>query len=185
MSELKNAFEAVYNDHPELFWVDTAYSCKYKSDGQCAEIDLQFNYTADNLSSEKTTFDQKAKEIIDEAGKLDTDYEKEKYVHDQLISKVEYVDFAKINQSAYSALVNGRTVCAGYARAFQYIMQKLGIPCYYCTGYAGEIHAWDITALDDGYYNVDVTWDDTGSGTYDYFNKSDADFSWNNIRQSL
>ncbi len=185
LSELKNAFEAVYNDHPELFWVDTAYSCKYGSNGQCAEIDLQFNYTADNLSSEKTTFNQNAKEIIDEARKLDTDYEKEKYVHDQLISKVEYIDFAKINQSAYSALVNGRTVCAGYARAFQYIMQQMGIPCYYCTGYAGESHAWDITALDDGYYNVDVTWDDTGSGTYDYFNKSDADFSWNHLRQSL
>lgn len=185
VSELKDAFEAVYNDHPELFWVDTAYSCKYKRDGQCAEINLQFNYTADNLTAEKSAFNEKSKAITDEAEKLSNNYEKEKYVHDTLISRVDYVDYAKINQSAYSALVNGRTVCAGYARAFQYMMQQLQIPCYYCTGYAGESHAWNIIALDDGCYNVDATWDDAGNGTYDYFNKSDADFSWNHLRQSL
>ena len=185
VNELRDAFAAVYNDHPELFWVDTAYSCKYKRDGQCAEIDLQFNYTADNLTSEKAAFNEKSREITDEARKLETNYEKEKYVHDTLISKVEYVDYSKINQSAYSALVNGRTVCAGYARAFQYMMQQLRIPCYYCTGYAGESHAWNIVKLDNDYYNVDATWDDTGEGTYDYFNKSDADFSWNHLRQEL
>lgn len=185
VSELKDAFAAVYNDHPELFWVDTAYSCKYKRDGQCAEIDLQFNYTADNLTAEKAAFNEKSREITVEAGKLENNYEKEKYVHDKLISQVEYVSYSKINQSAYSALVNGRTVCAGYARAFQYMMQQLKIPCFYCTGYAGESHAWNIVGLDDGYYNVDATWDDTGDGTYDYFNKSDADFSWNHLRQEL
>lgn len=185
VKELRDAFAAVYNDHPELFWVDTAYSCKYRRDGQCAEIDLQFNYTADNLTSEKAAFSEKSRAITDEAKKLESNYEKEKYVHDALISKAEYVDYAKINQSAYSALVNGRTVCAGYARAFQYMLQQLNIPCYYCTGYAGENHAWNIVALEDGYYNVDATWDDTGSGTYDYFNKSDADFSWNHLRQEL
>lgn len=92
---------------------------------------------------------------------------------------------AEMNQSAYSALVNGRTVCAGYARAFQYLMQQLGVPCYYCTGYAGENHAWNIVRLDDGYYNVDTTWDDTGDGTYDYFNKTDADYADSHLRQEM
>lgn len=92
---------------------------------------------------------------------------------------------AEMNQSAYSTLVNGRTVCAGYARAFQYLMQQLGVPCYYCTGYAGESHAWNIIRLDDGYYNVDATWDDTGDGTYDYFNKTDADYAGSHLRQEM
>ena len=90
-----------------------------------------------------------------------------------------------MNQSAYSALVNGRTVCAGYARAFQYLLQQMDIPCYYCTGYAGEAHAWNIVALDDGYYNVDVTWDDSDGGRYDYFNKTDTDYADSHIRQEL
>lgn len=182
---LKKVFEAVYNDHPELFWVDTAYSCKYRRNGQCAEINLQFNSTADNLSQEKAAFEEKAKAITDGAKDLGSYYEKEKYVHDTLISQVDYSASAKMNQSAYSALVNGKTVCAGYARAYQYMLQQLGIPCYYCTGYAGENHAWNIVGLEDGYYNVDTTWDDTDSGTYDYFNKSDSDYMGTHLRQDL
>ena len=112
-------------------------------------------------------------------------YKKEKYVHDKLIEKVSYHLGAEMNQSVYSALVNGQTVCAGYARAFQYLMQQLGIPCYYCTGYAGEEHAWNIVALDDGYYNVDVTWDDSDGGRYDYFNKTDMDYASSHVRQDL
>ena len=34
-----------------------------------------------------------------------------------LIDKISYNLGAEMNQSAYSALVNGQTVCAGYARA--------------------------------------------------------------------
>lgn len=182
---LKNVFAAVYNDHPELFWMDTAYSCKFQSSGRCVEIDLQFNSTSKNLEQEKSTFEAKSKAITEKAQELGSNYEKEKYVHDALISQVDYAASAGMNQSAYSALVNGRTVCAGYARAFQYMMQQLGIPCYYCTGYAGESHAWNIIALDDGFYNVDATWDDTGEGTYDYFNKSDADYAGTHLRQDL
>lgn len=182
---LKNVFAAVYNDHPELFWMDTAYACKFKRSGECVEIDLQFNSTSGNLSKSKSTFEAKVKEITDGAQGLESNYEKEKYVHDSLVANVDYVSSAPMNQSAYSALVNGKTVCAGYARAFQYILQQLGIPCYYCTGYAGESHAWNIVALDDGYYNVDVTWDDSGSGSYDYFNKSDGDYATNHLRQDL
>lgn len=185
VKSLRNIFAAVYNDHPELFWVDTAYSCKYKRDGRCAEIDLQFNATAQNLEREKASFEEKAKAITDGARSLGSSYDREKYVHDELIKKVDYAASAQMNQSAYSALVNGRTVCAGYARAYQYMMQQLGIPCYYCTGYAGESHAWNIVALDDGYYNVDATWDDTGDGTYDYFNKSDNDYARTHLRQEL
>ena len=39
--------------------------------------------------------------------------------------------------------------------------------------------------LDDGYYNVDTTWDDTNPNTYDYFNCSDADYSKNHVRREL
>ena len=31
--------------------------------------------------------------------------------------------------------------------------------------------------LDGEFYNVDTTWDDTGDGTYDYFNKTDEDYA--------
>ena len=183
--ELKNVFSAVYGDHPELFWMDTAYSGKFMGNGQCVEIDLQFNRTAQDFENAKAAFRENADQILAQAQSLPGNYEKEKFVHDVLIDRITYNLGAEMNQSAYSALVNGQTVCAGYARAFQYLLMQLGVPCYYCTGYAGENHAWNIVALEDGYYNVDTTWDDTGNGTYDYFNKTDADYASTHIRREL
>jgi hypothetical protein len=185
--QLKAVFQAVYNDHPELFWLDTAYFCKYKRNGQCVEIDLRFNQTALDLEKSKAVFSENANSVLSGAGGLQNDYEKERYVHDALIEKISYNMGAQMNQSAYSGLVNGQTVCAGYARAYQYLLQQLGIPCYYCTGFAGENHAWNIVKLEDGYYNVDTTWDDTEteSVSYDYFNKTDADYGATHVRREL
>ena len=183
--QLRNIFAAVYNDHPELFWMDTAYTCKYTREGRCVEIDLKFNRTANDLNTAKASFNEKANDIIAGARGLAGNYAREKYVHDQLIERISYSGRAEMNQSAYSALVNGQTVCAGYARAFQYILQQLDIPCYYCTGYAGESHAWNIVSLEDGFYNVDTTWDDSDNGQYAYFNKNDEDYSGTHLRQEL
>lgn len=184
-SQIKNAFMAVCNDHPELFWLDTAYSYQYAPTGRIVEIDLSFNYTVNNLEENKAKFEAQAKELIYKTRGLYSDYDKEVSVHDNLISQITYDLQAPINQSAYSALVNGRTVCAGYARAFQYVMQKMEIPCYYVTGFAGENHAWNIIKLDNDYYNVDTTWDDTNPNTRDYFNCSDAEFATDHIRRDL
>ena len=184
-SDVKTAFEAVIGDHPEMFWLETGYSSKYLANGQCVEIDLKYNSTADDLESAKQRFDAAAQNLITGAASLDSNYEKEKYVHDALASAVTYDLTADMNQSAYSALVNGKSVCAGYARAYQYLLQQLGIPCYYCTGYSGGDHAWNIVKLEDGYYNVDVTWDDAAAIRYDYFNKTDADFASTHVRQNL
>ncbi len=185
VNQLKNVFEAVYNDQPELFWLETGYSCKYLRNGQCLEITLQYNETVNNLEAAKGSFQTRAQEILAGAVNLGSDADKEKYVHDMLMQSVEYNTSAAMNQSAYSALVKGQSVCAGYARAFQYLLQQLGIPCYYCTGYSGEDHAWNIVCLDNIYYNVDVTWDDTNPSTYDYFNKTDAEFSDTHMRREL
>ena len=184
-SDVKTAFEAVIGDHPELFWLETGYSSKYLANGQCVEIDLKYNSTTADLESARQRFDAAAQNLISGATGLSGDYEKEKYVHDALAAAVNYDLTADMNQSAYSALVNGKSVCAGYARAYQYLLQQLGIPCYYCTGYSGGNHAWNIVKLDDGYYNVDVTWDDADTIRYDYFNRTDADFASTHVRQNL
>lgn len=185
-NDLKNAFTAVVSDHPELFWVDTAYKYKYAPLGQVADITLVFNMTANDIDGSKSKFEDGAKKILDRTYGQYTDYDKEREAHDALISSVRYDANAPMNQSAYSALVYGRTVCAGYARALQYVLQQLDIPCYYVMGYAGENHAWNIVKLEDSqYYNVDSTWDDTNPNTYDYFNCSDADYAGNHVRRDL
>lgn len=185
VGQVKNVFEAVTNDHPELFWLEMGYSCKYLQSGSCVEITLNYNEAYDSYNAALRQFGQAADAVLAGARALDSDLEKERYVHDALMQITDYDLNARMNQSAYSALVNGKSVCAGYARAFQYLMQQLGIPCYYCTGTAGEDHAWNIVKLGNTYYNVDVTWDDTDPATYDYFNKSDAAFASTHARTGL
>lgn len=186
VDQVSDAFEAVYNDHPELFWLDSTYTCKYMSNEMCVEIDLSFNRTINDLEAARIEFEESVNSILSEINREWNSYDKERYVHDLLVSRVEYNLNSDMNQSAYSALVNGRSVCAGYARSFQYLMQRLGIPCYYSTGISeGESHAWNIVKLEDGYYNVDLTWADTEPVTYDYFNKSDIEFSQSHERRDL
>lgn len=184
LEELNTVFEAVFNDHPELVLLETGYSCMYLEDGTCVEITLEYNDLIDNEPG-RIDYVNKCMELLQEADALGSDIEKEKYIHDALAEMAAYDMNAPYNQVAYSAIENGRTVCAGYARAFQMLMIELGIPCYYCTGYAGEAHAWNIVLLDGKYYNVDLTWDDTDPMTYDYFNKTDAEFADTHIRTGL
>ena len=41
-----------------------------------------------------------------------------------------------IRDSIYSVLVNGESVCAGYARTTQYLLERLNVFCTYVTGTA-------------------------------------------------
>ena len=185
LEQLEIVFEAVFNDHPELGFLETGYTCLYLEDGTCVEISLIYNELINDMDTAWALITIRENEIMTAGAALSSDFERVKYVHDLLAESVEYDLNAPINQSAYSAMVNGRTVCAGYARAFQVLMQDLGIPCYYCTGFAGEDHAWNIVRLDGKYYNVDVTWDDMEPLNYDYFNKTDAEFSDTHVRTGL
>lgn len=185
VEEVKETFEAFYNDHPELFWINTNYSYKYTIDNRCVEVILNYNETANDLERHKRIFNQAIDKIINKANKYSSDYEKEKYVHDYLINTVTYDKNASMHQSAYSAIVNKRSICAGYTRAFQYIMIQLKIPTYYCVGVASVNHAWNIVKLDGEYYNVDLTWNDTKSDRYKYFNQTDKFFSSSHTRTGL
>ena len=174
VSEVVNVINAVYHDHPELFWMESGYTYKYTEDNICVHVNLNFNETANNIEEAKTQFEERANAIIDVASALGSDYEKEKYVYKALMECVEYDENAELHQSPYSALVYGKSVCAGYARAFQYIMLELDVPTYYCTG-ESQGHAWNIIKLDGGYYNVDVSRADTKTSPERYFNRTDED----------
>ncbi len=185
VQQLKKVFEAMYNDHPELFWIDTNYTYKYTATNMCVQITLSYNDTIDNIEYNKKIFNDEVDKIVSAANKLDSDYEKEKYVHDTILNNVKYDKSSDMNQSAYSALINKKSICAGLSRAFQLIMIRLNIPTYYCVGISSVNHAWNIVKLDDGYYNVDLTWNNSDITEYKYFNKTDDEFSITHTRTGL
>ncbi len=171
-SEWIAAFDCAYYDHPELFWLNPAYYYEFDYVGRVIKVQIQFYKEIPDVEAARNKFNEAAESILTGAKDLSSDYEKEKHIHDVLADKITY-QFNSLDQSAYSSIPNDHTVCAGYARAFQYLMQQLGVPTYYTVGWGGEMHAWDIIKLDDDYYNVDVTWDDQDPTNYDFFNVSD------------
>ncbi|MBR0134887.1 MAG: hypothetical protein IJM18_01685 [Clostridia bacterium] len=75
--------------------------------------------------------------------------------------------------TAYGAVINGWSICQGYALGFEYLCRAAGLDCRRCrNSYSDErMHYWDIVTLDCGTYFIDVTWSDGSS--YDY-----ADPNW-------
>ena len=97
-----------------------------------------------------------------------SDYDKINEVHYWLINNIEYDTYLEAEEpySISGALTEGKAVCEGYARAFKYIMDGMGVPCVLVSGTATnsqgqtESHAWNYVFLNNSWYAIDVTWDD-------------------------
>lgn len=114
-------------------------------------------------------------------------YNKIKQAHNWLVDNLDYSTECGTNAyNIYGALVQKKSVCEGYAEAFKYIMDKIGITCVLVSGTASnsegktENHEWNYVQLDGNWYAVDATWDDpilvgngrlTSSDKYRYFLK--------------
>ncbi len=98
-----------------------------------------------------------------------SNYETEKYMHDIVCGHLEYGS-GPYDQSIYSALVENRTVCAGYAGLMTVLCNASGIDTVTCLS---KVHAWNEVYLDGEWYGVDTTWDDS-LGKYVFFNVCDA-----------
>lgn len=137
------------------------------------EITFRYKYYINKTEYKKVC--KMAKDIARKMKKY-SDYEKIKATHDYLI---EYNNYHIGSDGPYRALYKGQTNCNGYALAFMAIMRECGIPCTYETG---DNHAWNSVQLDGEWYNIDVTWDDTGvwdkegGVLYDYFLKSNQEW---------
>lgn len=132
---LNAVLTALQNDRPDLFWFPGSASGMAQNGS--TSIRLAYTATGEELAAQRKAFDERIAEILAQVDSL-TPAEQEKAVHDILISETSYIhdSLEKQGQSAYTALVEGRSVCAGYARAFKLLMDELGIPCVYISGKA-------------------------------------------------
>lgn len=204
-TDIQAAIAALLFDHPELSWlVNTEYS--YVSDGtSIVSFSLTENgYTAATTSptgeitqenhlqaytgnrSDIITAISAAQHSIGDLSSA-SDYEKIKSIYDWVCNNIEYADTASSKfknnwrsyQTAYSALVEHVTVCAGYAKSFKLLCDAYSIPCVVVTGTShGVGHAWNYVQLDSNWYAVDCTWADQSTWiSYDYLLKGSNDFA--------
>ena len=160
-------FQCVLNDHPELFYVDGYSYTKYTRYGHDNEIDSivfsgRYSMEREEAVLRQSQIQEAVSRIL--AG-IDTNaeaYEKVKYVYEILIKETDYQLDAPDNQNIYSVFVNHLSVCQGYAKATQYLLNRLGVECVLVLGTVnnGEGHAWNLVDVDGDYYYVDTTWGD-------------------------
>ena len=127
-----------------------------------------------------------------------TEYQKILKVHNYLVDTINYEDTISKNNihNIYGALVNRECVCEGYAKAFMYLLNSMGIDCVVVIGTGTnsenvtESHSWNYVKVDGIWYAVDVTWDDpiiinggklSDKNRYRYFLKGSTNFNQNHI----
>lgn len=162
-SVLEVVFTCVMNDHPELFYVEGYQYTEYTLGDAVTGITFSGTYSMTGAEMEQAGFmiEQKLAECFGEVPLNEDEYSTVKYLYEWLIQHTEYDRSAANNQNICSAFLQGRSVCQGYAKAMQYMLQKVGIQCVLVTGFTnGERHGWNLVRVNGEYYYLDPTWGD-------------------------
>ncbi len=196
--EITRAMHALENDHPELFWLKQHGTFHYyyldmPDPGGRYSLMVQLSGTYDAYVEEMTRFNDAVSAFLAGIDLTAPAPLRALEIHDRLIDLVSYDEdlaakeyaegLSDYGYTAYGALVeNSRgeactAVCDGYTYAYQYLLQQAGIEAVRVAGYAGDNeetaggHSWNVIHLDDGWYEVDATWDDNNPG----FDRDDPD----------
>ncbi|WP_443650638.1 transglutaminase domain-containing protein [Blautia sp.] len=158
---IDRSYHAVLKDHPEIFWVhnrEKIYKTTYSDSDYCV-FTPGYTYTDGEIDEIQTAMEQSFQEvralIPEDAG----DYEKVRIVYTYVIDHAQY-QTGEDDQSIAGVFWKKSAVCAGYAGAVQYLLERLDIPCIYVDGStkgSTEGHAWDIVKIGQEYYYVDAT----------------------------
>lgn len=203
----QSAIEAYSYDNPDVFYIEfeklylnieTTTRGSKKTYKVVISAGDKLNYLRDDFSSE-----EEVKSAISEIEKIqayfvknkkESTYENIKLVHDYLIETIDYEETLSESNiyNIYGALINKRSVCEGYAKAFKYLMDSIDIPCVLVAGKGTnsqgntESHAWNYVQLEENWYALDCTWDDpiiigggklNNSSKYKYFLKGEKEFN--------
>lgn len=139
----------------------------------------RYDYPGD-IASRTTRYRAEVNRIAGEAMGQPNDYAQLKYAYDALMSRVDYCwDAANMgnvpvdqrgvydrHSTPASALLDGSSVCSGYAAALTDIFRAMGYESWTCSN---TNHAWTCIRLGDGQvFSCDPTKDDA-SGDYSRF----------------
>jgi hypothetical protein len=182
---LATAYQAVTCDYGGLFWV-SGYTYTIRTIGdQVASIEFAPNYvfSQNERIMYQSNIDAAVEEYLSGLDFGAPDYEKVKWVYEQLIEHVTYKLDSKENQNILSVFLYGESVCNGYASAAQYLLTLLDVPCMLVYGTSeGQNHAWNLVYVNGEPYYLDCTWGSTvsasiGTCSYNYLDISSRDIA--------
>ena len=194
-ADIRVALRAVTDDNPYLFWISQGFAYEIYSDENYTVVHAYSEFSVDEVTSMTAEVNKAMKGFYESVPAGLSEYEREKFTHDYIIERCEYDDEEHEGDnikahSVYGVLADGKSVCEGYGKTMQLLLNGLGVECVSLTGSSynsvsdmsegdAQLHLWNCVRLDGNWYNVDVTWDDQDEVMYryDYFNLDDEHFS--------
>lgn len=167
--------------NPQYYFINVSLYQGSSSGGWYAAFGV---YSAFQNGTARSTATQSVKNQVNTwkrtVNSLGSEAEKVKMIHDLIVQKVDYNtdiygnsfnEDTAYTQSVYSVFCMDKTVCAGYAQAFEMMCNGVGVDCIAVTS---DDHEWNKVRINDSWYNVDCTWADQSTIDYEYFERSDA-----------
>ena len=195
--EIHEIWTAMRYDHPEFHWHNqyywepdfiphtdkvaavkpNYYMTADERERRQREIESSVEQYLEGITDETGDFDAALQVFLNLAKELDYDsiaLDRQEKQEGRLIHRRDTPDDLR---NLYGALVQKKAVCAGYAIAYQYLLQRLGMEAITVSGNAGGRHAWNIIKMEGDYYHVDTTWGD-GSDTDPAKNSDEPSFAY-------
>lgn len=163
----------ILRDHPEIFWFRHGANIFFDTTTHVvSKLELKYCLTQEETKKRREKIDTATKSFLAFVTDSMSDYEATLHIYENIIKLVDYDTIGLERQqkadltpdvpddlrSIYGVFVNKKAVCAGYAKAFQYLLNLCGIECTYVTS---DTHAWNLIKLEGDYYHIDVTWGDS------------------------
>lgn len=201
-------------DHPQYFWLSGSTTVFYDSaTGNVSKILLSYSdgtkrdtfdkkgnpvTVADRamIHQKRTQLNSKISQILASLPANLPQVDRELLIHDYIVKNVQYDKATAANgvsssqchaYDIFGAAIEGKAVCEGYAKLFQYLCYCTGINATQISGVAnGGAHMWNAVKLDGEWYQMDVTWNDTDGEWlyYKYYNLTDGEMGKNHTPDS-
>lgn len=184
-TQIKKIVDYIQRDHPEIFWFQHGATFFFDASTHIVnKLELTYCMTQEEAKRRQEKIESATKSFLTAVNDTMSDYEVTLRIYENIIKLVDYdtiglerqkrtttsADTPDDLRSIYGVFVNKKAVCAGYAKALQYLLNLCGIECTYVTS---DTHAWNLIKLEGEYYHIDVTWGD-GSDTQKDRNRIDA-----------
>lgn len=182
VDQIVKIHQYVCADNPELFWVKGYQVQPYEVAGKTVQVKYSGIYTMKEGEKEnyQKALDKVTGEWLAQIARCSGEYDKVKKAYDLIILNTEYDAEASDSQNILSVFLNGKSVCQGYAEAFQYLLKHSGIQSILVSGTASngtenQPHAWNLVSIGGNYYQFDVTW---GEPNYQVSEGTEGKVKW-------
>jgi len=155
---VRHTIRVFMRKHPEKFW----FSHQYRYDEKTGVLRLKYNFTKEKADFFKREIEKVVKDDfqIDYVKSL-SEIERLVYVYKWISNRTTYNEYSSFNQTIYSVLVNRNSVCTGYAKTAQYLLNLVGIESELVFGKFHSDksehgrHGWNIVKINDKWHHID------------------------------